>query len=172
MSNTVGEVLPKRDPQLSAGFLEAGEGIPAAASRIAAGPTADLVFLDVIADIRLTAVGVKRDIGVVQNQQEFGLIAMDSLEGLVEGLKARSLGKDRIEAGLEFLFVFRLGVRFVGLEFGIERPDLITDRRNILSVGLIEGNPLVDEALGMDPAQAMEQDIELPGVITDDGKFW
>ena len=169
MSNTVGEVLPKRDPQLSASFLEAGEGIPAAASRIAAGTTADLVFLDVIADIRLTAVGVKRDIGVVQNQQEFGLIAMDSLEGL----KTRSLGKDRIEAGLEFLFfVFRLGVRFVGLEFGIERPDLITDRRNILSVGLIEGNPLVDEALGMDPAQAMEQDIELPGVITDDGKLW
>ena len=60
--DTVGQVTPKRDPQFSAGFLEAGEGIPTTSSSIAAGPTADLVFLYVIADIPLTTVGVKGDI--------------------------------------------------------------------------------------------------------------
>ena len=98
--DTVDQVTPKRDLQLSAGFLEAGEGIPTASSSIAAGPTTDLVFLYVIADISLTTVGVKGDIGALQNQEQFGLIAMDSLEGLIEGLKTCFLGEDRIEANL------------------------------------------------------------------------
>lgn len=98
--DTVDQVPPKRDLQFSAGFLEAGEGIPTASSGIAAGPTADLVFLDVVTNIALTPVGVKGDIGALQDQEQFGLIAMNPLEGLVESLKTCALGEDPIEASL------------------------------------------------------------------------
>jgi hypothetical protein len=49
------KVLPEGQSVLAAGLLEAGEGVAAAAAGLATGRAADLAFLDVVADIRLTA---------------------------------------------------------------------------------------------------------------------
>ena len=56
----------------------------------------------------------------------------------------------------------------IGFEIAIEPPD--QRARSALSLALFirEGVELVNEALGMDPAQAMRADVELPGVIADD----
>ena len=55
----------------------------------------------------------------------------------------------------------------IGFEIAIEPPD--QRARSALSLALFirEGVELVNEALGMDPAQAMRADVELPGVIAD-----
>ena len=56
----------------------------------------------------------------------------------------------------------------IGFEIAIEPPD--QRARSALSLALFirEGVELVNEALGMDPAQAVRADVELPGVIADD----
>lgn len=63
----------------------------------------------------------------------------------------------------------RLGL--VGLKVGIEQSDLVAHPGDVLVVMVIEGNQLMDEALGMDPAQAVELDIALPRIVADDGQF-
>ena len=37
-------------------------------------------------------------------------------------------------------------------------------------MGVVQGDELVDQALGVQPAKTMQQDIELAGVVTDDGQ--
>ena len=56
----------------------------------------------------------------------------------------------------------------MGLEVGIERPDLTADPRLILAMSLIERDELVHQPFGMHPAQRMEQDGELAGPVADD----
>ena len=53
----------------------------------------------------------------------------------------------------------------IGFEIAIEPPD--QRARSALSLALFirEGVELVNEALGMDPAQAMRADVELPGAL-------
>ena len=51
-------VLPEGQPVLVANFLETGESVAAAAAGLATGRTADLAFLDVVADIGFTEVVV------------------------------------------------------------------------------------------------------------------
>ena len=60
-------------------------------------------------------------------------------------------------------------MRFVGLEIGIQLPELTAHRGEPLPVGRVEGNERVDEPLGMNPTQAMTQDLELPSIVADYG---
>jgi hypothetical protein len=62
-------------------------------------------------------------------------------------------------------------MRFVGLEIGIQLPELTAHRGKLLPVCRVEGNERVDEPLGMNPTQAMTQDLELPGIVADYGLF-
>src|ERR1700694_4878550 len=59
-------------------------------------------------------------------------------------------------------------MRPIGFEIAIEPPDQPPDA--VLSSALLigEGVELVNQALGMDPAQAVLADIELTGVVADD----
>jgi hypothetical protein len=45
MGYSIGQVLPKGDPELSTGPLQAHEGIPTASPQVAAGTAADLSFV-------------------------------------------------------------------------------------------------------------------------------
>jgi len=62
-------------------------------------------------------------------------------------------------------------MRFVGLEIGIQLPELTAHRGELLPVCRVEGNKLMDEPLGMNPTQAMTQDLELPGIVADYGQL-
>ena len=61
-----------------------------------------------------------------------------------------------------------VGAPAIGLEIAVEPPDQRADAAlgGALLVG--EGVELVDQALGMDPAQGVVADIELAGVVADD----
>jgi hypothetical protein len=52
------EEIPKGNPEFATGLFEAGEGVPTASPKVAAGTAADLPFLDIIADIPLAVIGV------------------------------------------------------------------------------------------------------------------
>src|SRR6516225_3300504 len=56
----------------------------------------------------------------------------------------------------------------IGLERAIEPPDRRTDAALGGALLICEGVELVNEALGMNPAQAMLANIELTGVVADD----
>ncbi len=56
----------------------------------------------------------------------------------------------------------------IGFEVAIEPPDQRARSALGRTLRIGEGIELVNEALGMDPAQAVRADVELPGVVTDD----
>ena len=56
----------------------------------------------------------------------------------------------------------------IGFEGAIELPDKRTDAALGDALLMREGVEFVNQALSMDPAQAVLADIELPGVVTDD----
>ena len=95
-------------------------------------------------------------------------MGVQALEGLIEGRKAGALGEDGIEAGRQGGRPRRLGMALVGLQVGIQIPDLGANPLLILAMALIERDQLMDQPLGVDPAQGMEQDGELPGAVADD----
>ena len=59
----------------------------------------------------------------------------------------------------------------IGFEVCIQIPDLAAHPLLILAMALIERDQLVHQPLGMDPAQAVEQDGKLPGSVADDRHF-
>ena len=54
----IDEEFPKGNPEFATGLFEAGEGVPTASPKVAAGTATDLSFLDIIADIPLALIGV------------------------------------------------------------------------------------------------------------------
>jgi hypothetical protein len=56
----------------------------------------------------------------------------------------------------------------IGFEIAIEPPDQCARSALSRTLPIGEGIELVNEALGMDPAQAARANVELPGVIADD----
>ena len=52
-----------------------------------------------------------------------------------------------------------------GLETAVERPDEGADAALCSALGVGEGIEFVDQAFGMNPAQAMRADIELASVV-------
>lgn len=88
---SVEQIVPKRDALFAAGLFEASEGIAAPPAGGAAGRATDLAFFDVLADITLGSVVVKRDLGALEGPQQLGAASVQALERLVEALKA-SLG--------------------------------------------------------------------------------
>src|SRR5216684_4732679 len=165
------EIIPEGDAELGAGFGEAEEGIPAVASGIAAGAAADFAFGDVAADVVFGAVGVEWDLRVIEHHQQFGFIGMQPGEQSIEGGKAGLALKDPVEAGAQRGLVFGGRIAAIGFQVAVEPPDKAADALlgGIVAVG--EGVELVDQPLGMDPAQPMPADIELSGVVADDHRL-
>src|ERR687896_939421 len=95
---------------------------------------------------------------------------MDPPECLIQGLKARRGSEEGIKASVQVDFLLRRRMRFVGLEIGIQLPELTAYLGEFLPVRRVEGNERVDEPLGMNPTQAMTQDVELPRTVADYGQ--
>src|SRR5712691_10883406 len=163
----VAEVIPEGDAELGAGLGQAEESIAAVAPDVASGAAADLTPGDLTADVVLGAVGVQWDLRVVEHQQQFGLFGVEAREQPIEAGKAGMPLEDTIEAGAQLGAPARRGVGFVSLEIAVKPPD---ERAHALLrrvLPLAKGVELVDQALGMHPAQAMPPEIELSGVIAD-----
>lgn len=106
--------------------------------------------------------------GAHQHQEQLRLVAVESLERLVEGFKDGALSKKGVETGFEVGNAERIRVRPVVLEIGVQVPKLFPDLFNRFPMPLVARDQFVDQAFGMNPAQAMLEHRELAGAIADD----
>ena len=78
--------------------------------------------------------------------------------------------EDSVEAGTQDLGLLRAGRQLVFLQGTIEPPDHPLGDLDGVALLVVGGNQLVDEAFGVNPAQRMDADAKLAGVIgNDDG---
>ena len=168
--STVQKELPEGDPQFSRGFFEAGERVPTSPAHGASGRAADLAPLDVLTDIIFAEVVVQRDFGSLQYQEELLFVVVEALEGEVEELIIGLLCEDLIECGVEPIFFLLRRSCFIGLHFVVEIPDLLSDLFQDFFSVFIRRDELVDGPFGMNPAESVEENIKLAGIVTDDDK--
>lgn len=109
LANTIIEVIPERYAELTAGFLQAGEGIATASTEVAAGAAADFAFFHVVAHIPFAAIGVQRDVRPFQRQQQLCFVLTQAPEQLVQALIAGFLAEERVKALLKGFFDFLRG---------------------------------------------------------------
>ena len=137
---------------LTAGFLEAGEGIPTLSPDLAAGPGADLAFLDHVPQVVLAAVVVERQVGAFQHPQELGLITLETLEDVIEGFAGGFGGAQGLEAGGDLGFGRRVRMLTVGLQVPIEEPNLLPHPGDGSPVRVGQRQQVLQRPLSMDPA--------------------
>ena len=161
------EIVPEGDAELPAGLGEAEEGVAAVAADVAVGSAADLALGHLAADVVLRAVGVQRDLRVIEHHQQLGLVGVQPLQQAVEGGEAGAPLEDAVEARPQLAAPAWRRLEPVGLQVGIEPPDQPADM--LLGGALLVGErlQLVHQALGVDPAQRVLADVELPGVVAD-----
>src|SRR5271157_5931115 len=165
------EVVPEGDAELTASLAEAEECVPAVAAGVAAGAAADGTLGHLAADVVFRAVGVQRNVRMVEHHEQLGLVGVQPLEQAIQRGEARAAPKDAIEAGAQLAAASRRRIQLVGFQVGIEPPDQSTD--TLLGAALLVGErlQLVHQAFGVDPAQAVLADVELPGVVADDDRI-
>ncbi len=92
---------------------------------VRAGATADLAPCHLAADVVLRAVGVKRDVGPIEGDQQFGLVGVQPGKRAVEGREAGLAAEDTIEAGLKANYVCPLNNSLhVVLKLSVRLPTL------------------------------------------------
>src|SRR5580700_554060 len=123
---------------------------------------------DVAADVILRSVGVQRDLGSVEHHQQLGFVGVEPCEQTIEGDKAGLALEDAFEPCPQGGLALFGGSAAIGLEIAVELPDQLADGGLSGAVLVGESVELVNQALGMDPAQAVLADVELTGVIADD----
>jgi len=115
---------------------------------------------------------VQGDIRPVQNHEQFLFVvrytAQSRVQHFATGLRGENLVKAFFQVGLGF-FIRRL---FEGLQISIQLPDAITDILDRLTFFLATGDEFMDCPFGMNPAQSMEQNMELPGIVTEDHQLF
>src|SRR5712691_3800631 len=92
---------------------------------------------------------------------------MEPGEQTVEGDEAGLTHEDAVEPRPQGGLALPGRMLAIGLEIAIEPPDQCAGSALGHALLIGEGVELVNQALGMDPAQAVPADIELTGVVTD-----
>jgi hypothetical protein len=151
----------------AASLLEAGEGVPTLSPDLVAGPGADLAFFDHVPQVVLTAVVVERQVGAFQHSQQPGLVTLEALQHAVKGFAGGFGGAQSFKAGGDLGFGHRVGMLTVGLQVLIEKPDLLLHPGGGLPVRVVQGQQVLQRPLGMHPAQAVHEEVELPGIVAD-----
>ena len=78
------EILPERDFQFPACFLQSCKGVSAAPACFTSGSAADFASFHVVADAVFAQIVVQRDVRVPQHQEELGLVVVNPFEGIVQ----------------------------------------------------------------------------------------
>ena len=160
-------------PSLAQVCIQAEKGIAASAAGVAVGAAAYLALDDLAADVALRAVGVagesagRRIPSAVRACWHAAAPAGDR----AKRTRIAAAGEDAIEPG-PHLAAWRGRSRRYAFEIG---GRTIRFRAHLRALGgavqVGEGVELVNEPLGMHPAQGMLADIELAGIIAEDDRI-
>src|SRR5260370_41472438 len=93
---------------------------------------------------------------------------MEPGEQPIERGEAGPSFEDPVEAAAQGSFPLERRIPLVGLEIAVEPPDQASQALLRRAVPVGEGVELVDQPLGVNPAQPMAADIELAGIVADD----
>jgi hypothetical protein len=96
--------------------------------------------------------------GALEHLEQLRLIGVKPREQTVEGDEAGFAGEDAIELGFQNSLALRGRRATAGLELAVELPDGGTHGGLVGAVLVREGVELVNQAPGMNPAQAMLTD--------------
>src|SRR5882757_568849 len=107
-----------------------------------------------------------------RNQYRGARFALEPSEQTVEGDETGLACEDAVETSLQSGLALLGRMKAVGLEIAVEPPDQITGAALGVALLVGKGVELVNQALGMDPAQAVLTDVELTGVVADDDGIW
>ncbi len=164
----VAEVIPEGDALFGAGLHEAEEGVAGLAAGLGAGAAGDLAAGDAGADVVLRAVGVEGDLGMLEDEQQFVLVGVEPRQQPVQGGEVGAGREDVVETPDKLASPPPGRPLAVGLEVGVEPLDPRPDP--LLGLGLPSGEAVqpVHQPLGVDPAERMIPDLELPGVVAED----
>ncbi len=110
------------------------------------------------------------DIGSFEHAQELFLAPEQASQQMIEGGVAGSALEDAVELRAEEVRLFRARCALVILQAPIEPPDRPLGDRDGVALSVVGGDELVDEALGVDPAQRVVADAELAGVVGNDNR--
>jgi hypothetical protein len=155
------EVIPETDAELGAGLGKGEESIAGVAAGIAAGAAGNFAPCDVTTNVVLRAIGVQRNFGTLEHLEQLRLVGMKPCEQAVEGDEAGFVGEDAIELDFQISLALGGGRAPVGLEITVELPYGGAEGGLSNAVLIRKGVELVNQALGMNPAQAVLADLEL-----------
>ena len=159
------EIVPERHAVPGAGLGKAQEGIAAISTQVAACPGADLAACDLAADIVLRTIGVQRDFGPLQHHQQLCLVGVQARQKAIQGGKAGAAAEDAVEPCPQRETTAFVRIGLVRLEISVEVPDQFPHLLLGGAMRLREGVQFVHQPFGMDPAQCVLADLELPGII-------
>jgi hypothetical protein len=97
-------------------------------------------------------------------------VLSDTPEQTVERCPAGALAEQGFESRGQRLCVRRRWRGPVDLEIGVVGPDFPAHAFLLAALDRVGRNQLVYQSLGMHPAEAVLQEVELPGAIADDGQ--
>jgi len=164
------EEIPERYAELFAGFGESEEGISAVATVVATGGAADLASDNLAADVVFRSIGVQWDLGMIQHAQEFSLVGVQPGKQAIKGGKTGLSFENAVEAGFECCFAPEIGSKAICLEIGVKPPDQGADPFLGPPRRIGKGVELMNEPFGMNPAERVFPDIELPGIVGQDDR--
>src|ERR1035437_8009073 len=113
------KVVPERDTKLAAGLTKTEEGVAAVAPGVGLGAAADLALGHLAADVVLRAVGVQRDLRMVEHHQQLGLVGMQPLEQPIERGEGSGALEDPVKTRPHFAAPARRWRSSVGLQVGV-----------------------------------------------------
>ena len=114
------------------------------------------------------AVGVQRNLWSLEDPQQLGPAPMQAGQQPIQHDMAGAAGENPVEPGPQRRGPPGTGIALPGLQVGVEPPDqrsLELDGTALLIGG---GHQLVDQPLGMDPAERVLAEAELAGIVGDD----
>src|SRR6516165_354348 len=130
------------------------------------GSAGNFSFGDAGADVVFGSVGVEGNFRPIENAQQSILVAIQSPEQPVEHDVAGCAAlEDAVEAGAQDAGLLRAGRPLVLLQATIEPPDHPLGDLDGVALLVVGGKELVDKAFGVNPAQRMDADAELAGVV-------
>src|SRR5690349_4218748 len=167
-AEAIAEVGPEGDGVLLASLLQRQEGIAASSAIVTAGAAADLADGHRVTAILLRAVGVERNFGALKGDQQFAFAPLEAGKRRIKFGEAGGAAEQAVEPGLQTGLGLGRRIGPVKLEVAVEPPDQMAHEGDGGTLRLGHRHQAVDQTLGVDPAQAVTEHVELTGPIADD----
>lgn len=164
----IAEIAPERQAELLAGLRKAQHAVarqpPVATDR----PSGNLPLDDKATQIAFRRIGVERDLGPLQNPQQFRLAAPQPKQQFVEIAIAGADGENPIEPDLKTVSCTLAWTSLIVFQLLVKKPDQLAQGFDMFYLARRRRHQLVQQTLCVDPTQRMGADPELSGIVGDD----